>query len=376
MTRQRIPVIVLAGFLGSGKTTLLNHLLRRRGGSRIGAVVNDFGSIEIDAMTVAGQVDSMVSLGNGCLCCAVDTSELDTYLERLARPSARIDVIVIEASGLAEPQELIRMVLATENDRIVYGGLVEVVDGAEFAATRARHPEIDRHLSIADLVVLNKTDRIGEEERQALLGTLGELSPGTPVICAAYGRVDPELFFDRRPREEDDAAVRQLTFEDLFQEEDAGDEDDAHRHHLHAAYESVEFSSSDPMNPRRLMEFLDSRPAGLYRVKGFVHFDVPGNRQKFGVHAVGDFLRFHPSPWERDERPATRLVLIGSGIDAAGLRAALERCRETGPRTEADPNSMWGVLRYVPSSEEDPGEDDGRPDAPEPYDPVTYAERP
>src|SRR5690242_20302639 len=80
LATQQIPVVVLAGFLGSGKTTLLNHLLGAGAGTRIGAVVNDFGSIEIDAMTIAGQVDSMVSLGNGCLCCAVDTSELDTYL--------------------------------------------------------------------------------------------------------------------------------------------------------------------------------------------------------------------------------------------------------------------------------------------------------
>ncbi|WP_238783136.1 CobW family GTP-binding protein [Streptomyces monomycini] len=385
---RQIPVIVLAGFLGSGKTTLLNHLLGRSGGSRVGAVVNDFGSIEIDAMTVAGQVDSMVSLGNGCLCCAVDTSELDEYLERLARPSARIDVIVIEASGLAEPQELIRMILASENDRIVYGGLAEVVDAAEFGATRARHPEIDRHVAIADLVVLNKADRIGEAEQRSLLETLAELSPGTPVVPAAYGRIDPELFFDRKPRDADDEAVRQLSFEDLFRAEaeaeaeaqaEAGAGGEAagehacgehgpgchghgHRQHLHAAYESVAFESDEPMNPRRLMAFLDSRPAGLYRIKGFVHFDVPENRQKFAVHAVGDFLRFYPSPWQPDEERRTQLVLIGSGIDTAAVRKELTDCRETGPE-RADVNSMWGVLRYVPSNGEpgasgEPGEPD------------------
>lgn len=376
---RQIPVIVLAGFLGSGKTTLLNHLLGRSGGSRVGAVVNDFGSIEIDAMTVAGQVDSMVSLGNGCLCCAVDTSELDEYLERLARPSARIDVIVIEASGLAEPQELIRMVLASENDRIVYGGLVEVVDAAEFGATRARHPEIDRHVAIADLVVLNKADRIGEAEQRSLLETLAELSPGTPVVPAAYGRIDPELFFDRKPREADDEAVRQLSFEDLFREKAEAEEGDecgehgpgcgghghGHRQHLHTAYESVAFESDEPMNPRRLMAFLDSRPAGLYRIKGFVHFDVPENRQKFAVHAVGDFLRFYPSPWQPDEERRTQLVLIGSGVDTAAVRKELTDCRETGPE-RADVNSMWGVLRYVPSTgEPDETADFAGPDEPE-----------
>ena len=109
----RIPVIVLAGFLGSGKTTLLNHLLRNRAGNRIGVIVNDFGSIEIDAMTVAGQVGSPVSLGNGCLCCAVDASELDTCLETLTRPAARLDVIVIEASGAPNAADWIHRALAS-----------------------------------------------------------------------------------------------------------------------------------------------------------------------------------------------------------------------------------------------------------------------
>ncbi|MFG2890647.1 CobW family GTP-binding protein [Streptomyces sp. NPDC048248] len=391
MATQQIPVVVLAGFLGSGKTTLLNHLLAAGDGTRIGAIVNDFGSIEIDAMTVAGQVDSMVSLGNGCLCCAVDTSELDTYLERLARPAARIDVIVIEASGLAEPQEMIRMILASENDRIVYGGLVEVVDAAEFAATRVRHPELDRHVRIADLVVLNKADRIDDSARQGLMATLADLAPGRPVMSAAYGRIDPELLFDRGAGEEYDAAVRQLSFEDLLREASAVERaapgshgthhadhcdltehegcahhaDDpanaSHAAHLHSAYQSVEFTSGEPMNPRRLMDFLDSRPTGLYRIKGFVHFDVPGSRQKFTVHAVGDFLRFYPSPWGRDEERSTQLVLIGSGIDAEALRKALAGCREEpspasegpgAPERPTSEDSMWGVLRYVASREE------------------------
>ncbi|MFD5734227.1 CobW family GTP-binding protein [Streptomyces sioyaensis] len=366
MATQQIPVVVLAGFLGSGKTTLLNHLLGTGDGTRIGAIVNDFGSIEIDAMTVAGQVDSMVSLGNGCLCCAVDTSELDTYLERLARPAARIDVIVIEASGLAEPQELIRMILASDNDRIVYGGLIEVVDAAEFDDTRVRHPELDRHVGIADIVVLNKADRIGDAALQELIGTLADLAPGRPVICTAYGRVDPELFFDRGPGEGHDAAVRQLSFEDLLREAAANEDaaahhcdghcdhpDHAHHEgHLHAAYQSVEFTSADPMHPRRLMDFLDSRPAGLYRIKGFVHFDVPENRQKFTLHAVGDFLRFYPEPWPKGEARCTQLVMIGSGIDAPALRKELENCRESAP-PEAGAHSMWGVLRYVAAREED-----------------------
>ncbi|GAA3376563.1 GTP-binding protein [Streptomyces sannanensis] len=342
-SKQQIPVVVLAGFLGSGKTTVLNHLLRHSGGTRIGAIVNDFGAIEIDAMTIAGQVDSTVSLGNGCLCCAVDASELDVFLERLTRPTTRLDVIVIEASGLAEPQELVRMILASENPRIVYGGLVEVVDAAEFDATRLRHPELDRHLAIADLVVLNKADRVGEAELGRTRDTLAGLCEGTAVIPASYGRVAPELFFDCRPKAE---TVGQLSFEDL-----CADDGDDHRDHLHTEYESLSFTAEEPMDPRRLMGFLDGRPVGLYRIKGHVHFGAADPHNRYAVHAVGRFLRFYPQPWGRAEERLSRLVFIGSGIDTGRLRQELADCRETTPQDAADEHGMWGVLRYVRDQE-------------------------
>ncbi|MEU0193997.1 GTP-binding protein [Streptomyces afghaniensis] len=339
---QQIPVVVLAGFLGSGKTTLLNHLLHRSGGSRIGAIVNDFGAIEIDAMAVAGALgDSTVSLGNGCLCCAVDASELDRYLERLAEPSLGIDVIVIEASGLAEPQELLRMVLASELPGIVYGGLVEVVDAAEFDDTRSRHPEIDRHLALADLVVVNKLDRAADGER--VLGLVRSLVDRAAVVPASYGRIDPEFLFDCRPSEE---RIGQLSFDDLHE---PGTDD--HAEHLHSTYDSLSFVSEEPLDPRRLMEFLDSRPEGLYRIKGYVDFGPYDTRNRYAVHAVGRFLRFYPEPWPAGGERLTQLVLIGSGIDAPALDKELGACRNDAPH--ADEHGMWGVLRYVRS----PGED-------------------
>ena len=94
-------------------------------------VVNDFGSINIDSMLVAGQVDSLVSLGNGCMCCAIDVDDMDATFETLTSSDASLDAIVVEASGLAEPRNMIRLVLASANTRIRYGGLVVVVDAVE-----------------------------------------------------------------------------------------------------------------------------------------------------------------------------------------------------------------------------------------------------
>ncbi|WP_369392329.1 GTP-binding protein [Streptomyces sp. CG1] len=341
----QIPVVVLAGFLGSGKTTLLNHLLHRSGGSRIGAIVNDFGAIEIDAMAVAGALgDSTVSLGNGCLCCAVDASELDLYLDRLADPDTGIDVIVIEASGLAEPQELVRMLLASEHPRVVYGGLVEVVDAAEFDDTRARHPEIDRHLALADLVVVNKIDRATDGDR--VLALVRSLADRAAVVPATYGRIDPEFLFDCRPSEE---RIGQLSFDDLHEHGDDGHDDD-HAGHLHTGYDSLSFAADLPMEPRRLMRFLDSRPEGLYRIKGYVDFGPHDTVNRYAVHAVGPFLRFYPEPWPPAGARLTQLVLIGSGIDTSALGKELEACKNDAPH--ADEHGMWGVLRYVPGSDE------------------------
>ncbi|MQY38384.1 putative metal chaperone YciC [Streptomyces sp. RB17] len=338
----QIPVVVLAGFLGSGKTTLLNHLLHRSGGSRIGVIVNDFGAIEIDAMAVAGALgDSTVSLGNGCLCCAVDASELDLYLDRLADPRTGVDVIVIEASGLAEPQELVRMVLAGEHPRVVYGGLVEVVDAAEFDDTRAKHPEIDRHLALAELVVVNKLDRADDAER--VLGLVRSLTGRAAVVPATYGRIDPEFLFDCKPSEE---RIGQLSFEDLHEHTGVAEHDG----HLHTGYDSLSFTSEVPLEPRRLMRFLDSRPEGLYRIKGYVDFGPYDTRNRYAVHAVGRFLRFYPQPWDAAGERLTQLVLIGSGIDTEALGQELKGCENDAPH--ADEHGMWGVLRYVPGPDE------------------------
>ncbi|TCO60473.1 CobW family GTP-binding protein [Actinocrispum wychmicini] len=324
-----IPVVLVTGFLGAGKTTLLNHLLTAARGTRIGVIVNDFGSIDVDAMTVAGRVDSMISLGNGCLCCAADTSDVDGMLARLAEPALRMDVIVIEASGLADPQAMVRLLLASEVPNVRYGGLVTVVDAAGFAATAADHPDLARQLKLADLVVLNKTDRV--DSTAELIRTIRTFNGEAPVVSTTHGALDPSLLFEVGPNL---PVARQLSFDDLAD----------HTDHAHARYETVSFTSDDPMHPVRLMEFLDNRPAGLYRMKGFVHFGVPGHEDRFGLQTVGNYLRFHRSPWPRGTRPATQLVLIGKDVDTDQVLSRLAACART---DEVEQRDMLWVTRYV-----------------------------
>ncbi|WP_280307830.1 CobW family GTP-binding protein [Nocardia neocaledoniensis] len=341
--RTVIPVVIVAGFLGSGKTTLLNYLLRNNRGTRIGVVVNDFGAVNIDAMLVAGQVDAMVSLGNGCVCCAVDVSELDDLFGRLAQPRSAVDVIVVEASGLAEPRNLIRMVIANPNPRIAYGGLVEVVDAELFDTTSAQHPELVTHLRLADLVLVNKADRVAPDALAALRARITEWVGQVPVYATTRGRVDPGLLFDERAREEPKVA-QQLSFDALL---DDHDHDDPDHRHLHDDYVSASFTSKRALDPRALVAFLEDPPPGLFRAKGCVAFAVAGERRKFELHVVGRHVVFTPGAWARGEERVSSLVLIGAGLDT---EAALDRLHATvfDGDEPLDEQTMLGVWRYTP----------------------------
>ncbi|BEK86196.1 CobW family GTP-binding protein [Nocardia seriolae] len=352
---RRIPVLSVAGFLGAGKTTLLNRLLRSRN-TRIGVVVNDFGAVNIDAMLVAGQVDAMVSLGNGCVCCAVDVSELDELFDRLAHPRQKIDVIMVEASGLAEPRNLIRMVVNSDNPRIRYGGLVEVVDAEHFPDSRELHPELATHLRMADLVVLNKADRVETDALERLRTEITELVGQVPVYATSHGRIDPGLLFDVPARAPHEPRVgEQLSFDELLHDEhhEHGDDHECshdgdcrdHRH-LHDAYDSVAFTSDTDLNPRELIALLEDPPAGLFRAKGVLAFAVPDDPRKFVLHMVGRHIIIEPTAWTRHEPRVSNLVLIGSGLDEP---AVLDRLRATAHLAvdPLDDHALLPVWRYV-----------------------------
>lgn len=341
MSRQSVPVIVLAGYLGSGKTTLLNHLLRaaRDSGSRIGVLVNDFGAINVDALLVAGQADGAVSLGGGCVCCTVDREGLTEALATLTRPSAALDAIVIEASGIAEPKALIRMVTGVADRRMRYGGLVYVVDAVHMVATRRKHPEFDGHVAIADLVVLNKIDLVDGGVADRAVDDLRALNHSAPLVAATHAAIDPALMFDAAQRRADDRpGTGQLTLDALLTEGEPHD-------HLHADYDSISFESTEPMNPRRLAAFLERPPDGCFRIKGIVHFDIPRHRQKYVVHAVGGFVSAQRESWSSDT-PSTTLVAIGSGLDADQVRDRLASVVAV-PDDATDSNGILSIARYL-----------------------------
>ena len=125
-----LPTVVIAGYLGAGKTSLVNHLLRNPGGRRIMVMVNDFGALDIDADLLESADDDTVTLSNGCICCTMGT-ELMYALADACDRRPRPDALVIEASGVAQPEKIATAAHAEPEMR--YGGIVTLADAANLA---------------------------------------------------------------------------------------------------------------------------------------------------------------------------------------------------------------------------------------------------
>ncbi len=321
MASTRLPVIALTGYLGAGKTTLLNHLLRASR-ARIGVVVNDFGAINVDAALVSGQIDEPASIAGGCLCCLSDADGLDDTLEKLSDPRRRLDAIVIEASGIAEPVALARLVRFSGVERVRPGGLVDVINATDHLETVDRGgPPLARYAA-ATLTVINKIDRVPVSEQAERVARIAARvragNPGAHLVATTAGRIDPLLIIDPASTVADDQPALDL-----------GPSEDAPGHN-HA--DAVTVAAPAPIDPARLVDLLEQPPPGVYRLKGCVRVAATATPRRQVVNLVGRQIHVTDgSP--RSAQDA--LVAIGMHLDRDAVRAHLEtalspaRCRPT-----------------------------------------------
>ena len=292
-----VPIIILAGFLGSGKTTILNYLLRNSAGSKIGVIVNDFGELNIDTMLISAETDRKLEMTNGCICCSVDGGELDETISALL--TARPDVIVIEASGLAEPEELARMVILSPNKKVGYGGMVYVVDALNYRKTVEKHRSLNQHIKAADLVVLTKCDQLSEKAKQNLIAEINDQTK-SPLVPIDRGELSPRLLYDIPEFSRIQPSLLQQ---------------DTEQTHIHEEYQSLVFTTTHPISPDRFRKFMSSLPRGVYRTKGIMYFGMAGYEQKYIVQSVGKKWDMYAEAWSENENPHTSFVLIGLGFN-------------------------------------------------------------
>jgi G3E family GTPase len=315
---KAIPVIALTGYLGAGKTSLLNHVLRAPG-ARIGVVINDFGELNVDAALVTGQVDEPASIAGGCICCLPDEGGLDAALEKLSDPRLELDAIIVEASGLADPVAISRIIRFSGVERVRPGGIVDVIDAATHFDTVDATSTPPARYGAASLVVVNKLDQIPEADRAATVQRIEtrvrESNPDVHVVGAIGARVDPTLLYDVS----DGDASGQLSIRELLIDSAAGPAHADQHDHVHAA--SVTVTSEGCIDPGVLLDLLEEPPAGVYRLKGIVAVRYSARVRTYVVNVVGTSIHVAAAP------PAARanlLVAIGTRFDVDDVRARME----------------------------------------------------
>lgn len=283
-----VPILLVTGFLGAGKTTLVNRILQQADGRRIAAVVNDFGAINIDAELIAGAEDGVVSLANGCICCSLEGDLLRT-LANLLRRSPRPEAIVIETSGVADPEDIIRNLM----DPVIWreAPLETVLCVVDAAAPEAGlgDPLFLSQLRAADLLAVGKGDLIDRPSLDERCRSLSQINRRAVLIEATGGDVPLDLVFPEvgTPRERTTRPKRPSI--DRF--------------------ESFNWTSSEPISLAGFQQAIGRLAPRLVRAKGFLAtIEKPDGRYLFQL--AGGRATLAPLDREEAEQGATRVVFI------------------------------------------------------------------
>src|SRR5436190_6697927 len=187
---ERIPVTVLTGFLGAGKTTLLNHLLSQKHGYKCAIIINEFGAISIDNQLVIGADEEVLELNNGCLCCRV-RGDLVRSLGDLLRKQKRFDYVLIETTGLADPNPVVHTFKASElAEHLRLDAIVTVVDAKHLNKELDDSPEPSAQIAAADVVILNKTDLVSPDELNRLEARIRKINSLAQIHRTVRSQID------------------------------------------------------------------------------------------------------------------------------------------------------------------------------------------
>jgi len=345
--RQPIPVMIITGFLGAGKTTLLNNILHGDHGLKVAVLVNDFGSVNIDAQLIVGVEGETVNLANGCICCTIRDDLFRATYDLIRRPQPP-EYIIVETSGVSDPLQVAQTFMLPElSDLIHVDSIVTVVDAEQLPTLKGENSMLAMaQMAVADMIILNKVDLVPPNQLQALKKDW--MYPQARVFETSFAKVPLELLL----------GVGRFDLAQLLRGEatdvhvhDADNAHDEHARHEHADHSLVfntwSWRSEEPLSFKALRKAVKTLPPTIYRAKGFLYLEDAPDR-KGELHVVGTRVRLTlGEAWEG--KPYSQIVVIGAagGVNADALQERFDETIAANDKRSVFAKAMGSLTEWV-----------------------------
>lgn len=315
MSTNPVPVTILTGFLGAGKTTLLNYILKQQHGYKFAVIVNEVGKIGIDGMLVENQKEEVMEMNNGCLCCTI-RKDLVKGVQNLLKRGG-FDYLLIETTGIADPGPVAQTFLNIPQLQqcVRLDSIITVVDAEQIEKQMESVETAREQIAMADFILLNKTDLVGEPDLVRVEAKARELNSHAQIFRTNQSQVNLKELLDMNAFNLD----RKLAADPEFLNE----LNQRHHHEIN----SISFEFDVPFNVEKFEYFVQelSEREHIFRSKGFLQ--IAGNPRRAIFHGVNNrFTILWDRLWEAKEKRASQLVFIGKHLDEKRLRSQIESC--------------------------------------------------
>jgi G3E family GTPase len=320
MPNEKIPVTVISGFLGAGKTSLVNHLLTENRQYKIGVVVNEFGEVGIDGQLIVSEQEALIEINNGCVCCTVRTDLVASVKKLLDLAGHRLNRLIIETSGLADPAPVLQTFLVDPDLRtqIELESLITVVDVLHLKA-HLNDEIVREQIAFADTLILNKTDLVPQNSLARIRNQVRLINPDAAIWQAHHSQLPVDVLL----------GTKRFSLPNLLMIEPDILEDKGHQHEHDTSISSCSVVTPGVLDPDRfnrwINQLVNDHGQWLMRMKGLLNFS--GEARRFHFHSVHMLLEAKPGRrWEENESRINHFVFIGRGLNSEQLRQGFLDC--------------------------------------------------